>query len=299
VRRGHSAGVEGHLKWDALERAYGKDAIAVRTAQAVEDAATPRRGSDVRVAARVYGMRVGLITILAATTIGIVFAPLGMEWIAKVSRHWVLLGNVGQAYGGVSALISAIALVGVVGSLLLQAHQHSLDKITSIRGRQAQIYAIVREDPKLYWPILGGVSDNGPHIRRWTFSIELLAYFSAGYETGLYSEQVLRGDIFSSFFYYEENRQFWAMAVRYWLDPSSTRRRRRFVRIANEELARARATGPGLAIPPYRSDDSRRLRLDRGLRWHMPAFAGATAVGLALLFSRRRSHSAGPNCCRD
>src|ERR1035438_1363733 len=213
LKRGHATGAEGDPK-------------------------PARGGTAIRVAARVHGTRVGLIAILVVTTIGIVFAPLGLQWIAKVRRDWVLLGNVGQAYGGVSALISAIALVGVVVSLLVQARQHSLDRITSIRGRQAQIYAIVREDPQLYWPIIGGDFDNERSVQRWTFTIEFLQYNAAGYETGLVPEKNLRNEVFPAFFRYEENRKYWEITNRDWLELSLTKRGRRFVRIANEELAR-------------------------------------------------------------
>ena len=257
----------------------------------IRGAGRPRwtwRETNLWAATRNYGMRAGLIVVLIVATIGIVVAPLGLEWIARVKRDWVVLGNVGQAYGGISALVSAIALVGVVGSLLIQARQHWLDKITLVRGRQAQLYTIVREDPELYWPILGGKFDNSESVRRRSFMIELLQYGAAGFETRIFSEESLRDEIFEGFFRYEENRQFWQSA---WSQAEfgSTRKFRRFVTIGNEELARARAVGPGELLP-YRSDSSRGLRLDRA-RWCLPALAGTTAVGVALLLSRRRTHS--------
>jgi len=76
--------------------------------------------------------RIGLVVISVAVAIVIACAPFGMEWIARFRRDWVTLGNIAQAYGGFSALISAIALVGVVGSLLIQVRQHSLDRSASI-----------------------------------------------------------------------------------------------------------------------------------------------------------------------
>ena len=84
--------------------------------------------------ANVYGTTAGLLVILIIASSGIVLAPFAMALIARAHQNWVLLGNIGQAYGGVSALISAIALVGVVGSLLIQARQHSLDRLMQLRG---------------------------------------------------------------------------------------------------------------------------------------------------------------------
>src|SRR5580693_5496470 len=114
-----------------------------------------QRRAAMWLAIRFYVKRVALVVILITATITIVFAPLGMALLAKANKNWVLLGNVGQAYGGISALVSALALVGVIGALLIQARQHRLDRIMAIRGRQAALFSIVREDPQLYWPILG------------------------------------------------------------------------------------------------------------------------------------------------
>lgn len=298
VKRSHIPGRKVLIDWDALERAFGKEAVAQRATQNDE---TSWRESTFRSSARAYGLRAGSVVIIAVIILGIVFAPLGMDWISKTSRDWTVLGNVGQAYGGVSALISAIALTGVVGSLLLQARQHSLDRITAVRGRQAALYHIVREDPNMYWPIMGGVSGDESSVKRWTFSIELLAYVSASFETGLLTEEGLRIQIFSGsgYFRYEENRQFWAMASKYWVDASSTRRRRKFVKIANEELARVRATGPGLVLPPCLADRPQRLKSRQGLHFNLSAFLSTAAVCLALLNSRRRCRSGQSVGCRS
>lgn len=236
-----------------------------------------------------HGRGAGIVVIFVTAIIGIVLAPFGMEWVAKAHRNWVVLGNVGQAYGGISALISAIALVGVVGSLLVQARQHSLDRTMLLRGRQGEIYAIVREDPELYTPIIGGLGHDALAVKRSTFRFEWLQYAAAGYETGLVREISLRNEMCPLFFRYNENRQFWELTQRDWLDSATTRKRRRFVRIVSEELARAKASGDGLAMP-YPSDGSVEPRWNRGSRRCLHAFAWATSVGFAILISRRRSH---------
>jgi hypothetical protein len=240
--------------------------------------------------------RIGLIAISVIIGIVIVFALFGMEWITQYRRDWVTLGNTSQAYSGVSALISAIALVGVVGSLLIQARQHSLDRSTSIRGRQAQIYAIVREDPELYWPVLGGAPDNKRSIRRRTVMIEVLHYCLAGYETGLISEECLRNEIFPGFFSYEENRDYWVSIPHVLLEDSSSKKVRRFAKIANEELQRARATGPGLTVP-LPSDHTPRMRSDREPHWHLPVLVMTAAAGLGFLLSSYRIYPKDRTLC--
>jgi len=242
--------------------------------------------------------RIGLVVISVAVAIVIACAPFGMEWIARFRRDWVTLGNIAQAYGGFSALISAIALVGVVGSLLIQVRQHSLDRSASIRGRQAQIYAVVREDPELYWPVLGGVPGDERSIRQHTMRMEFLHYCVAGYECGLIPEKRLRTEVFPGFFTYEENRDYWASIQRGLLEDRPSKKFRRFARIANEELQRARATGPGLTIS-LPSEDTMQIRLDREPRWRLPVLTVTAAAGFGLLLSRHRNYSEDRTLCRD
>jgi hypothetical protein len=210
--------------------------------------------------------------------------------IGRSRQNWALLGNIGQAYGGASALISAIALVGVVGSLLIQARQHSLDRLMQLRGRQAQIYAVVREDPQLYWPVITGSYTDERAVQRWTFTIEYLQYCAARYETGLIPEQSLRNEMFPAFFRLEDNRVFWDSVKEYWIESAATKKRWQFVMIANEELAKVRARGTGLSMP-YQSDNVSQHRRVLGSRWRLSAVAGAGAVSLAILLVRRCSHT--------
>jgi hypothetical protein len=237
---------------------------------------------------RSYLRLTALVVIVVTAIIGMAFAPLGMALLAKGNKDWTLLANVGQAYGGISALISAIALIGVIGALLIQARQHRLDRLAAIRGRQANIYSIARENPELYCPVLG-MDFQGERSMRRMFRLELLNYLAAGFETGLLTEEILRRDAFNGFFHYEENRQFWEMVSSDWLVATPGRKRRKFVEIANEELSRAKSIGPGLPMP-YPSDGPRKSTSSRRLGWRRFVFAGLTAgVGIGFLLPSRRS----------
>ncbi len=140
---------------------------------------------------------------------------------------------------------------------------------------------------ELYWSVLGGAPDNERSIRRRTVMIELLHYCLAGYETGLIPEGCLRAEIFPGFFAYEENRDYWASIPHDLLEDSPSKKVRRFARIANEELQRARATGPGLTVP-LPADHTPGMRLDREPRWHLPVLAMTVAAGLGFLLSNYR-----------
>lgn len=155
-----------------------------------------------------YWVRSALGVAVFLAIIAIFFSPLALEPIARIHRNWTLLGNIGQAYGGISTVISAVALVGVVASLLIQRRQHSLDRIAAIEGRQTHLYSVVRQEPELYWHILGfGPDSERDVVLLRIFRVEWLRYCAAGYNSGLISEINLRNEVFRDFFRYEENRQ--------------------------------------------------------------------------------------------
>jgi hypothetical protein len=127
--------------------------------------------------------------------------------------------------------------------------------------------------------------------------IEFLHYCVAGYESGLIPEKRLRTEVFPGFFTYEENRAYWASIQRGLLEDRPSKKLRRFARIANEELQRARATGPGLTIS-LPSVGTLRIRSDRESRWRLPVLAVTAAAGFGLLLSRHRNYSEDRTLCR-
>ena len=246
----------------------------------VRDDSTRRRAAR-RLIMYSYVKVVTLVITIAASGTAIIFAPLAMELLGKGTRDWALLGNVGQAYGGVSALISALALFGVAGALLVQASQHKLDRLTAVRGQHSRILSIVREDLKLYAPVMGVELDDERSMCRRMLRIEALHYLVIGFDTGLMTEETLRGEVFTEFFRYEENRQFWETGNSHWLAAVRGRKQRKFVRIADEELMNAKSRGPGLPLPFSQAPagSSSKRRSDR----QVSAMVGAAAVSVAFL----------------
>jgi hypothetical protein len=231
---------------------------------------------------------VGVPIILVGTILIVVLSPFEMGYLAGFRHDWDILGNIGQAYGGASAILSAIALIGVAGSLLLQTRQHSIDRMTAVRTQQGRIYDVVREDPALYWPAVGGHYDNDRSVRQRIMRIESLRYILAGYETGYIPEANLRSEFFPGFFTYEENRKSWD-AIRptwaEWVEDIQSKKHKKFVSIADQELARARAAGPGIPFP--QSADLNRRAFDELAKWRLPIVAGAAAAALTFLLTRR------------
>src|SRR5690349_7054760 len=71
------------------------------------------------------------------------------------AQDWGTLSNVGQAYGGVSAILTALALIGVAASLLVQRQQADIARTQAIRAFQLQMLTLCLERPDTYYPLMG------------------------------------------------------------------------------------------------------------------------------------------------
>ena len=82
-------------------------------------------------------------------------SPIALRWITRIPGiDWASLSNVGQTYGGISALLTALALDGVVMSLLYQARDVKTAKEQASRAVHQELLKKEMEDP-FYMEILG------------------------------------------------------------------------------------------------------------------------------------------------
>jgi hypothetical protein len=63
--------------------------------------------------------------------------------------HWEALSDVGQAFGTLSALLSAVALLGVWSSIRLQTRQAEVAKFEAARTIRGQLIQFVFDEPDL------------------------------------------------------------------------------------------------------------------------------------------------------
>ncbi|GIF71535.1 DUF6082 family protein [Asanoa siamensis] len=68
---------------------------------------------------------------------------------AGSARQWKALSDVGQAFGTVSALLSAVALLGVWSSIRLQTRQAEVAKFEAVRSIRGQLIQIAFDEPEL------------------------------------------------------------------------------------------------------------------------------------------------------
>lgn len=93
-------------------------------------------------------MKITLAGVTAAILLVLTLPPLAV--LAGQGRvSWPQLAEIGQAYGGVAAMISALALVGVAASLLLQWRQTRLQQMFALRQHHFDLLKLGMEQPGL------------------------------------------------------------------------------------------------------------------------------------------------------
>ncbi|WP_345630677.1 DUF6082 family protein [Rugosimonospora acidiphila] len=158
---------------------------------------------------------------------------------------WARLSEIGQTYGAISAVLSALALGAVAVSVAIQARQAKADQIQAVRGFHLDLVRMQLDDLPTYLPCWGPLDLPSPTSqRRHIYTNLVFSYGSMGYNVGEISEPWLR-DMLGGMFQGESARRYWLMARTAWIASAGTNRRgRRFVGIVDDEYRRAEEAGP-------------------------------------------------------
>jgi hypothetical protein len=174
---------------------------------------------------------------LAILTTLILLSPLLMRKAVGRGEDWINLSNVGQAYGGVSAILSGLAFCGIACSIFLQWRQNRLTQLTASRERQFELVKLAMADPDLMFQREEGETVQA-HTQKMYYNL-WVSHWAMLWELGGITESELRPN-FSVLFRNESAREWWANIGRYWYTVSAPRSSK-FSRIAEEcyELALA------------------------------------------------------------
>jgi hypothetical protein len=192
------------------------------------------------------GRALGLVAVAAAVLAALLWSPFVLQEVAgSKGVDWNRLSQIGAAYGFTSAIVSALALAGVAGSLIVQNRQARAEQVQGIRSYYLELVRLELEDMALYQPVWGVTDIADPHERkRHVYADLMMNYAWMGYEIGTIREPLLR-DMLSGMFTGEAGRHYWSRARTSWTASSSgSRIGRRFLAIVGEEHARAVAAGP-------------------------------------------------------
>ncbi|MET8170193.1 DUF6082 family protein [Streptomyces sp. NPDC005329] len=188
----------------------------------------------------------GLVAAAAAVLAALLMSPFVLQDISNARGvDWNRLSQIGAAYGFTSAIVSALALAGVAGSLMVQNRQAKAEQVQGIRSYYLELVRLELDDMALYQPVWGDTDIADPDERkRHVYADLMMNYAWMGYEIGTIREPLLR-DMLSGMFTGEAGRYYWSRARTSWTASSSgSRIGRRFLAIVGEEHTRAIAAGP-------------------------------------------------------
>jgi hypothetical protein len=156
---------------------------------------------------------------------------------------WVLLGNVGQAYGLASALASSIALVAVARTLSFQTKQNKISHLQAFRAMQADVARFSFDYPDDCLGAVGATTaEEMSAARANIFRTFYARFFCDGLEMGEFTEWDVRHEFAAGILSTEGGRNWWRWARPGWVDSATgaSEARLRFGRILDDAfLARS------------------------------------------------------------
>ena len=148
------------------------------------------------------------VVVLMAAFVGVVVAsPWLTRSFVRRSEDGHELSEMGQAYGGVSAILSGLAFCGIAISLLLQWRQVRLTRIMAARERHFELVKLGIDDPSLMLAPLPGGSPAS--ARKRVICNLWVAHWAMGWDIGSLSPARLRV-LFDELFGDETARAWWA-----------------------------------------------------------------------------------------
>lgn len=227
------------------------------------------------------------ITLLLLSIALIGISPFVLGAFPGGTERWERLSFIGQTYGAASAIVSAAALIGVVGTLAYQARETKRARDETRRQAIGDLLRMAMEDPDLdeCW---GPVSeDQDARTRKQQlYTNMVIAEWEMSFETKALPEWRLRA-IASEMFGGRIGRQYWEAARDLRLSTSANRMERRFHEILDEEYQRAQPIDGGAPrstaiLKPGKTSTERRVA------W----VAVGVVAGMVGYHILRRRHSA-------
>ncbi|WP_189951826.1 DUF6082 family protein [Streptomyces alanosinicus] len=174
----------------------------------------------------------------------VVVSPLALPALDGGGEDWQRIADIAQAYGAVSALLSALAVVGVAASLVLQAREAKAARVQTTRVLHIELTKMAMEKPEFLDCWGGPDSTRTVLLRRQHMYINLVvSHWEMSFEVGEITEQWLAAaadEIFAG----EIGRSFWARSRQARLSTAASRRSRRLHEIIDARYQASLGTPP-------------------------------------------------------
>ncbi|MFC5747970.1 DUF6082 family protein [Actinomadura rugatobispora] len=177
-------------------------------------------------------------------------SPWALRGFGGSTSRWERLSFIGQTSGAASALLAALALLGIAATLILQARETRIAREEARRSAIADLLKMAMDDPDLdeaWGPV---PEDEDRKARRQLMYINMiLSEWQMSFETKALGEARLRA-ISREMFSGRPGRAFWEAAREVRIRTSDTKRALRFHQILDEEYTQAPAPSPEPAPNP-------------------------------------------------
>lgn len=190
------------------------------------------------------------MTILIIIVGLVVLSPLALAEIGHFRSDWVQLSNIGQTYGAISAVLSALALGGIIASLLYQARDSRSAHEQMTRTFQFDLIKLELEDSSLMAAAGAPWSTDLPSdfesLRQFLYIQMWVSYLAGSYATGETSESTVRQFAAFELFHGRAGRAYWSAVGKRQI-ANSKGRRNRFFRLLDDEYSKAISSGATVA----------------------------------------------------
>lgn len=195
-----------------------------------------------------YRSRAATLAMAVVAIVGsmglVVVSPLALPALDGGGEDWERIGNIAQAYGAVSALLSGLAVVGVAASLFLQAREAKAARVQNGRTLHIELTKLAMENPE-YLDCWGGPdSTRTVLLRRQHMYVNLvLSHWEMAYELGDITDHWVAATA-DELFAGEIGRSFWARSRRARISTAPSRRLKRLNHIIDVRYEASLGTPP-------------------------------------------------------
>lgn len=230
---------------------------------------------------KIAGPPVIMLLVMAILAL-VVASPWALRWLGGNGMDWRRLSDVGQTYGAASAVVAAIALAGVISSIVIQLREVRANRKNAQRVQHADLLRLAMTDPR-YMECWGPfLTDSFEAESQFTYVNLIVTQWHAQYVLGEAGGDLLRATA-SSVFLSKPGRAYWESAGTFWRDNYPDRRSQKFYRILDETYREA--LKEPVSVPPGQEPER-----DGGRRNAVLAAAAVVGAGLAAGIALRSIH---------